>query len=312
MREETVLNLNAEEARFAVEDEGMEAQAVDEPETFLDETRDLTQTYLKEIGREPLLSAKDEYALALRVAAGDFQARQKMIEHNLRLVVSIAKHYHNRGLAFLDLIEEGNLGLMHALEKFDPARGFRFSTYASWWIRQNIERAIMNQSRTIRLPVHIIKDLHVYLRAQRHLEMHGVPDATPEDIACLTGNPVEDIRRVLNLEGGTISLDTPLSNGDNLTITDAIADENATMPDENILVSQIESNMKEWLGALTEKQRIVIEQRYGLNNQAESTLEEIAARLDVTRERVRQIQVNALKTLRLILGRKGLGKETLI
>jgi RNA polymerase nonessential primary-like sigma factor len=312
MREEPALEPEDGEIRFVAEADGAEAQEAAEADIFHDETRDITQTYLNEIGREPLLNAKDERALAIRVAAGDFQARQEMIEHNLRLVVSIAKHYLNRGVGFLDLIEEGNLGLMHALEKFEPERGFRFSTYATWWIRQNIERAIMNQSRTVRLPVHIIKELNICLRAQRHLEIHGVMDATPEDIASLTGNPVEEVRRVLNLSDRTVSLDTPLDIDPGLTIADAIADENAIMPDENILANQVESNMKEWLEMLTEKQRTVIEQRFGLNNQAESTLEEIAAHLNVTRERVRQIQIDALKNLRIFLSRKGLGKEALI
>lgn len=292
--------------------EAPDEQAAEDADALPDEILDITQTYLNEIGRESLLNAKDEHTLALRVAAGDFEARQKMIEHNLRLVVSIAKHYLNRGLPLLDLIEEGNLGLIHALEKFEPSRGFRFSTYATWWIRQNIERAIMNQSRTIRLPVHIIKELHTYLRALRHLEIHGVPHATAEDIACLTGHPVEEVRRILGLEERPISLDTPLDIDPNLTVSDTITDENASMPEENILASQIESNMKAWLETLTEKQRVVIEQRFGLYNQAESTLDEIAARLNVTRERVRQIQVEALASLRAHLKHKGLGKSSLI
>jgi len=155
---------------------------------ILDEPQvDVTQLYLNEIGLAPLLSAEEEVALARRTVQGDFEARQTMIERNLRLVVNIAKHYSNRGLTLLDLVEEGNLGLIHALEKFDPERGFRFSTYATWWIRQNIERAIMNQSRTIRLPVHIIKELNIYLRAKRHLETHGITDASADDIALLTG-----------------------------------------------------------------------------------------------------------------------------
>ena len=211
-----------------------------ESEFDLDEVLDVTQIYLNEIGREGLLTAQQERELAVRMRAGDFEARQTLIERNLRLVVNIAKHYLNRGLTLLDLVEEGNLGLMHALEKFDPERGFRFSTYATWWIRQNIERAIMNQSRTIRLPVHVIKELNVYLRAQRHLEMHGCPEAGPEEIAALTGKPVEDVRRVLALNDRVASLDAPLDIDPGLSIGEAIADENSVMPEEMLANSQVE------------------------------------------------------------------------
>ena len=312
MREELLLEADEAETHFVTEDEGADAQETAEADRLHDETHDITQIYLSEIGRESLLNAKEERALALRVRAGDFQARQEMIEHNLRLVVNIAKHYLNRGLTLLDLIEEGNLGLMHALDKFDPERGFRFSTYATWWIRQNIERAIMNQSRTIRLPVHVIKELNIYLRAQRYLEMHGVPDAGPEEIAALTGKPVEEVRRFLQMNDRTASLDAPLDIDPSLTIGDAIADESSTMPEEEIQTGQVEHYVQEWLEALTEKHRMVIERRFGLNNQEEATLEEIAGIMGVTRERVRQIQLEALHALRNLLRRKGLHKDGLI
>lgn len=203
-----------------------EARADDE----LDISFDVTQIYLNDIGRAALLTAKEEVELARRTRDGDFEARQTMIERNLRLVVNIAKHYANRGLTLLDLVEEGNLGLIHALEKFDPERGFRFSTYATWWIRQNIERAIMNQSRTIRLPVHVIKELNIFLRAQRHLETHGVVDYGPEDIASLTGHSVEEVRRVLALNERVASLDAPLDIDPNLSLGEAIADDPAKAP----------------------------------------------------------------------------------
>jgi RNA polymerase nonessential primary-like sigma factor len=287
------------------------AETVGELDSFFEETHDVTQLYLNEIGRESLLTPEEERELAQRVRQGDFNARQSMIEHNLRLVVNIAKHYVNRGLTLLDLIEEGNLGLMHALDKFEPERGFRFSTYATWWIRQNIERAIMNQSRTIRLPVHVIKELNIYLRALRHLETHGTPDAGPEDIAALTGRPVEDVRKVMQLNDRMASLDAPLDIDPSLSIGEAIADENSEMPEEMLLAFEVESYVHEWLNELSDKHRWVIERRFGLNDQEVATLEELAEHLGVTRERVRQIQLEGLQTLRRILRRMGIAKDGL-
>ncbi|MCU0988947.1 MAG: RNA polymerase sigma factor RpoS [Xanthomonadales bacterium] len=288
-----------------------EAASVEAAPDF-EEIPDVTQLYLNEIGKEGLLSPDEERDLAFRVRRGDFVARQSMIEHNLRLVVNIAKHYINRGLSLLDLIEEGNLGLMHALDKFEPERGFRFSTYATWWIRQNIERAIMNQSRTIRLPVHIIKELNIYLRAQRHLEMHGVPDAGPEDIAHLTGRPVEEVRRVLALNERVASLDAPLDIDPTLSIGEAIADEHSELPEDLLQTAEVEQYVREWLQELPDKHRWVIERRFGLNNQDVATLEDLADHLNVTRERVRQVQLEALQTLRRILRRKGMSKDGLL
>ena len=272
---------------------------------------DVTQLYLNEIGKAPLLTAAEEVALARLVVLGDFEARQTMIVRNLRLVVNIAKHYANRGLTLLDLVEEGNLGLIHALEKFDPERGFRFSTYATWWIRQNIERAIMNQSRTIRLPVHIIKELNIYLRAKRHLETHGVIDATPEDIAALTDHPVEDVRRIMQLNERVASLDAPLDVDPSLSLGEAIADDNAHLPDDMLQLEEIEHHVHEWLTQLNDKQRWVIERRFGLNNCEACTLEDLALELQVTRERVRQIQMESLRELRQLLRRRGVSKDEL-
>ncbi|MBI4755414.1 MAG: RNA polymerase sigma factor RpoS [Betaproteobacteria bacterium] len=272
---------------------------------------DVTQLYLNEIGANPLLTPEQELDLSRRVRIGEFEARQKMIEHNLRLVVNIAKHYLNRGLPLLDLVEEGNLGLIHALEKFDPERGFRFSTYATWWIRQNIERAIMSQSRTIRLPVHVVKELNQVLRALRSLEARGVGDCGPQEVAELLGKPVEEIRHILTLNERTASLDAPLDIDPDLSIGESLADEHAESPEIQIQYLEVEGLVKAWIGQLNEKQRLVIEARYGLNGRDVRTLEELADSLRLTRERVRQIQLEALGHLRRLVKRKGVAKDTL-
>lgn len=273
---------------------------------------DATQIYLTELGKRPLLTAVEERELAEKVKEGDFNARQLMIEHNLRLVVNIAKHYVNRGLPLLDLIEEGNLGLMHALDKFEPDRGFRFSTYATWWIRQNIERAIMNQSRTIRLPVHVIKELNIYLRALRFLEARSTKEPTAEDVAHMLDRPVEEVRRVLNLNERMASLDAPLDIDPMLTIGESIPDDTHLLPDEILEQAELLDNMRDWLSYLNEKQRWVIERRYGLNGHEIGTLEELAECLSITRERVRQIQLEAIGCLRRVIRNKGMAKDYLL
>ena len=273
---------------------------------------DVTQLYFNDIGQNVLLSAEEEVRHARRVKEGDFTARQTMIEHNLRLVVNIAKHYNGRGLQLLDLIEEGNLGLIHALEKFDPERGFRFSTYATWWIRQSIERAIMCQSRTIRLPVHVIKELNMVLRAMRHLETHSERDPTAEDVSHLVDLPVSRVRRLLSLNERMTSLDAPLDIDPMLSVGESIADENTLAPDIRLENIEIEHFVHEWLDQLNERQRSVIECRYGLNGLEIHTLEQLAQCLDLTRERVRQIQIEALASLRKILRRSGLSRDTLL
>lgn len=274
-----------------------------------EETQDVTQLYLNDIGREPLLTAAEEFALTRRVREGDFDARQSMIEHNLRLVVKIAKHYLHRGLTFMDLVEEGNLGLIHALEKFDPERGFRFSTYATWWIRQNIERAIMNQSRTVRLPVHVVKELNVCLRAQRHLEAHGCEQISPSAIAGLTGLPLDVVQRVMVLNERTASIDAPLDISAALSLADTIPDEAGLSPDETLAHAEIQRFVQAWMSELPEKQRWVIERRFGLNGQDVYTLEALSEQMGLTRERVRQIQIDALRVLRSILRRRGVSRE---
>lgn len=286
-----------------------EVQSVIPPENeFLS---DVTQIYLNEIGLNPLLTAEEEAALARRVRLGDFEARQIMIERNLRLVVNIAKHYLNRGIPLLDLVEEGNLGLMHALEKFDPERGFRFSTYATWWIRQNIERAIMNQSRTIRLPVHVVKELNQVLRAQRQVDASNGNSSRLEEVARKLGRPLDEVRQILSLSEHTASLDAPLDIDPNLSIGESLADEQAVSPELNIHTAEVESLIREWIGQLSEKQRLVIQYRYGLDDVEVLTLEDLAAQLGLTRERVRQIQLEALAQLRRILKRRGVSREVL-
>ncbi len=300
----------------SLDDEPAAAEASEDiresPFSGMDELADVTQIYLNDIGHNALLSAEEEKALCRRVVQGDFAARQRMIEHNLRLVVNIAKHYINRGLALLDLIEEGNIGLMHALEKFDPERGFRFSTYATWWIRQSIERAIMNQSRTIRLPVHVIKELNVCLRAQRHLEMQAGREPSLEEVAHLVDKPVDEVRRILNLNERMASLDAPLDIDPMLTIGESIPDEQQEEPDTLLQNAEIERYVRDWLKQLNEKQRTVIERRYGLNGHEICTLEELAASMSLTRERVRQIQIEGLETLRRLLRRQGVSKDMLL
>src|SRR5712664_1127360 len=273
---------------------------------------DVTQLYFNDIGQNALLTVEEEVRYARRVKQGDFLSRQKMIEHNLRLVVNIAKHYSGRGLQLLDLIEEGNLGLIHALEKFDPERGFRFSTYATWWIRQSIERAIMYQSRTIRLPVHIIKELNTVLRAKRHLEAHAEREPTAEDIAHLVGKDTDEVRRLLSRSEHTASLDAPLDVDPLLSIGESIADESSTSPELQLHAAEIESLVREWILQLNDKQRAVIERRFGLNGRELLTLQQLASQLMLTRERIRQIQLEALAELRRILRRHGLSKDVLL
>lgn len=282
------------------------------PAAELEYLNDVTQIYLNEIGANPLLTPEQELDYSRRARRGEEAARQKMIEHNLRLVVNIAKHYLNRGMPLLDLVEEGNLGLIHALDKFDPERGFRFSTYATWWIRQNIERAIMNQSRTIRLPVHVVKELNSVLRAMRRLESASARETGVEEIAQLLDKPVEVVRQVLALNEHVASLDAPLEIDPSLSIGESLADDSAETPEMQIHAAEVEHLVNEWIGLLNDKQRQVIEFRYGLNGCEVATLEELAERLSLTRERVRQIQIEALSQLRRILKRRGVSKDVLL
>lgn len=274
-------------------------------------TLDATQLYLGEIGFSPLLSAEEEVYFARKALKGCHKSRQRMIESNLRLVVKIARRYNNRGLPLLDLIEEGNLGLIRAVEKFDPERGFRFSTYATWWIRQTIERALMNQTRTIRLPIHVVKELNVYLRTARELSQKLDHEPTAEDIASALDKPVENVRKMLKLNERISSVDTPLGGDGDKALLDIIADEKGKGPDTITQDSDLNTNIVHWLEELSSKQREVLARRFGLLGYEASTLEDVGSEIGLTRERVRQIQVEALKRLREVATSEGLSLEAI-
>ncbi len=274
-------------------------------------TLDATQLYLNEIGFSPLLSAEEEVYFARKALKGCEASRKRMIESNLRLVVKISRRYVNRGLALLDLIEEGNLGLIRAVEKFDPERGFRFSTYATWWIRQTIERAIMNQTRTIRLPIHVVKELNVYLRAARELSQKLDHEPSPDEIASLLDKPVEDVEKMLALNERVTSMDVAVGPTSDKTVVDTVPDQQVSDPVQLLQDSDLSASLDTWLDELCEKQREVVARRFGLRGHETSTLEEVGREIGLTRERVRQIQVEALRRLRDILEKQGLDAASL-
>lgn len=286
------------------------------------EPGDVLQAYLREIGRLALLTPQEEFDTATRARAGDFAARQAMIEHNLRLVVSIAKNYIGRGLPFIDLIEEGNLGLMHSIDRFEPERGFRFSTYASWWIRQSIERALMHKARLVRLPVHVIRELHQVLRARRtldaqaaHFGQHDGAGVRTEDLAAALGRPVAEVASLLKLAELPASLDAPLDRASTElgaeTLLDAVADEQSADPASMTLGNEAVALLTHGLEALNPREREILVGRYGLGTSEPETLEVLATRLKLTRERVRQIQQEALAKLRRSMARSGVDKRAL-
>jgi len=272
---------------------------------------DATRLYLREIEGSPLLTAEEEVFYSRLALKGDMDARKKMIECNLRLVVKISRRYMNRGLALLDLVEEGNLGLIRAVEKFDPEKGFRFSTYATWWIRQTIERALMNQTRTIRLPIHVIKELNVYLRAARKLEQEMDREPTAEDIAKMVNKPVAGVEKMLGLRDRVTSVDVPVGKDNDRPLLEIVADDRIPAPPEMLQNEDVMSNLEVWMDQLEEKQREVLVRRFGLYNHERTTLEDVGRELGVTRERVRQIQMDALKHLRKILENQGFTEQLL-
>lgn len=274
----------------------------DEQEEFNYDSKivDATQIYLSEIGFSPLLTAEEEIYFSRLALKGDQAARQRMIESNLRLVVKIARRYTHRGLALLDLIEEGNIGLMRAVEKFDPERGFRFSTYATWWIRQAVERALINQTRTIRLPVHVVKELNIYLRTARELSQNLDHEPTAENIAEHLNVSVNDVNKMLRLNERMTSVDIPIGHEGEKTLIDIIPDAKISNPEVVIDSENLKEAINSWLDQLNDKQREVIVRRFGLLDHDISTLEEVGDAIGLTRERVRQIQVEGLKRLREI------------
>ena len=308
---------DAEEEDVVAEDGEMDA--VESPwrapaasaREFTQEELDATRMYLSEIGFSPLLTAQEEVYFARRVLQGDAAARNRMVESNLRLVVKIARRYMNRGLSLLDLIEEGNLGLIHAVEKFDPERGFRFSTYATWWIRQTIERALMNQTRTIRLPIHIIKEINGYLRVTRQLTQSLDHEPSAEEIAQVMGKSVADVKRMLQLNERVASVDTPIGKDEDRSLLDAIPDDNNPDPSQLLQDADLNEKLDLWLDQLNDKQLIVVKRRFGLGGQEKATLEQVGNEIGVTRERVRQIQIDALRRLRKILESEGFSQDFL-
>ena len=274
---------------------------------------DATSLYLNEIGVPKLLTANEEVKYARRIREGDESARHRMIESNLRLVVKIARRYINRGLPLLDLIEEGNLGLIHAVKKFDPERGFRFSTYATWWIRQTIERAIMNQSRTVRLPIHIIKDINACLRAGRRLRHTQEAAPTVADIARELGKDFEDVERLLALhERVTIGSSGAAGADDERGPLETLPERAEIEPAQCAQQERVNAILDRFVFELSDKQRAVLERRFGLHGYRRLTLEEIGREIGVTRERVRQIQLDALKNLRNMIERQGVSSDALL
>lgn len=296
---------------------GIAPEPVALPQDVEPESGNTLQSYLREIRRTPLLTADEEQHTATLARQGDFAARQRMIERNLRLVVSIAKHYIGRGLPMSDLIEEGNLGLMHATAKFEPERGFRFSTYASWWIRQSIERSIMHQARLIRLPVHVVRELNQVLKARRSLETEdaraagGDRPVSAEEVAARLGRPVREVSELLRLAEHPSSLDAPMDRDGTESVLETVADDQAIDPLGLTLSHEAVQLLERGLAALNDREREVLSGRYGLEDREPETLEALAERLGLTRERIRQIQQESLLKLKRRMVRDGVDRDAL-
>ena len=273
---------------------------------------DAIQLYLKEIEFSPLLTPEEEVKYGRLARLGDELGRKKMIVCNLRLVVKISRRYMNRGLPLPDLIEEGNLGLIHAVEKFDPERGFRFSTYATWWIRQNIERALMNQSRTIRLPIHINKEINQYYRKTRELTQQNGIEPSIAEVAEALGKPAEKLQKLLNYGERVGSLDINISKEGSSPLVDFVSEKKTQEPEETLNDEAVHDSVESWLQQLDPKQQEVIVRRFGLHGHDNSTLAQVGSELGLTRERVRQIQMEALRRLRRILENQGFSEEVLL
>ena len=280
--------LNAEPVEEEIDISVPEGISIDDP----------VRMYLKEIGKVPLLTADEEIELAQRMEQGDEEAKKRLCEANLRLVVSIAKRYVGRGMLFLDLIQEGNLGLIKAVEKFDYTKGFKFSTYATWWIRQAITRAIADQARTIRIPVHMVETINKVIRVSRQLLQELGHDPSPEEIAAVMNMPVEKVRDILKIAQEPVSLETPIGEEEDSHLGDFIPDEDASEPSEAASFSLLKEQLMEVLDTLTPREKKVLELRFGIVDGRTRTLEEVGKEFNVTRERIRQIEAKALRKLR--------------
>jgi len=301
--------VNAESENLQAEEQASQMESID---LSTNEGCDATQIYLREISRYPLLTAEQEIEYARKARKGSEEFRKRMIVSNLRLVVRVSRNYIKSGMPLLDLIEEGNMGLIRAVEKFDPERGFRFSTYAIWWIRQSVERAIMNQNRTIRIPIHISKELNSYLRTSRELAQKLDHEPTPEDIAEATGKSVKEVSDVMRLNQRVTSVDTMIGERKNNSLVDILEDEQGHTPEGDLQDTKMKNQIVNWLYELGPKHREVIARRFGLLGYDAATLEEVGVEVGLTRERVRQLQLDGLGLLKVKMARHGLDFEAMM